>query len=176
MLDVGDDQRIYWEASANPDGRPAVAVHGGPGRDRARATALFDPEAYLIVQFDQRGWGTWPWLTPERHPERVRALVLASPDTAVRGAGRPGLVPGEDELLSNEEAWQPNPAMRTRRFWMALARIVTHYLHHGAWLDDGQILAGSTWAARLPPPGSWPGRGRAPGCTWSPPATPAARR
>jgi proline iminopeptidase len=29
MLEVGDGQRIYWEASGNPDGRPAVVVHGG---------------------------------------------------------------------------------------------------------------------------------------------------
>ncbi len=32
MLDVGDGQRIYWESSGNPAGKPAVALHGGPGR------------------------------------------------------------------------------------------------------------------------------------------------
>ena len=31
MLDVGDGQSIYWEASGNPDGKAAVALHGGPG-------------------------------------------------------------------------------------------------------------------------------------------------
>ena len=31
MLDVGDGQSIYWETSGNPDGTPAVALHGGPG-------------------------------------------------------------------------------------------------------------------------------------------------
>lgn len=31
MLDVGDGQRIYWEASGNPDGKPVVVLHGGPG-------------------------------------------------------------------------------------------------------------------------------------------------
>jgi len=31
MLDVGDGQRIYWEASGNPAGKPAVVLHGGPG-------------------------------------------------------------------------------------------------------------------------------------------------
>ena len=30
MLDVGDGQRICWEASGNPAGKPAVALHGGP--------------------------------------------------------------------------------------------------------------------------------------------------
>ena len=58
MLDVGDGQRIYWEASGNPDGRPAVCLHGGPGSGSAPGRRrLFDPEAYLIVQFDQRGCG-----------------------------------------------------------------------------------------------------------------------
>ena len=31
MLDVGDGNRVYWEASGNPDGKPALVVHGGPG-------------------------------------------------------------------------------------------------------------------------------------------------
>jgi proline iminopeptidase len=58
MLDVGDGHRIYWEASGNPDGKPALALHGGPGSGispgRRRA---FDPQAYRFVQFDQRGCG-----------------------------------------------------------------------------------------------------------------------
>ncbi|CAM5239454.1 Proline iminopeptidase OS=Streptomyces fumanus OX=67302 GN=GCM10018772_65910 PE=3 SV=1 [Streptomyces fumanus] len=31
MLDVGDGNRIYWETSGNPRGKPAVVLHGGPG-------------------------------------------------------------------------------------------------------------------------------------------------
>jgi proline iminopeptidase len=58
MLDVGDGQRIYWEASGNPAGRPVVALHGGPGGgSRPGRRRWFDPAAYRIVQFDQRGCG-----------------------------------------------------------------------------------------------------------------------
>lgn len=32
MLEVGDGQQIYWEACGNPKGRPALVLHGGPGR------------------------------------------------------------------------------------------------------------------------------------------------
>ncbi len=32
MLPVGDGQQIYWEECGNPDGKPAVFLHGGPGR------------------------------------------------------------------------------------------------------------------------------------------------
>ena len=31
MLDVGDGHSIYWETSGNPGGKPAIALHGGPG-------------------------------------------------------------------------------------------------------------------------------------------------
>ena len=31
VLDVGGGHHIYWEAAGNPDGKPAVWVHGGPG-------------------------------------------------------------------------------------------------------------------------------------------------
>ncbi|MEY9212298.1 proline iminopeptidase [Thermobifida halotolerans] len=58
LLAVGDGQRIYWETSGNPDGRPALCVHGGPGGGGRRASrTLFDPEVYRIVLFDQRGCG-----------------------------------------------------------------------------------------------------------------------
>jgi len=58
MLDVGDGHTIYYEVSGNPHGRPAVFVHGGPGggtEDKHRR--FFDPDAYRIVLFDQRGCG-----------------------------------------------------------------------------------------------------------------------
>lgn len=58
MLDVGDGQLIRWEQSGRPDGKPVVFLHGGPGGgtnpDQRR---YFDPDAYRIVLFDQRGCG-----------------------------------------------------------------------------------------------------------------------
>lgn len=58
MLDVGDGHRVYWEVSGNPDGRPAVFLHGGPGAGTSPLQRrFFDPDAYRIVLFDQRGCG-----------------------------------------------------------------------------------------------------------------------
>ncbi|HEY1298056.1 MAG TPA: prolyl aminopeptidase [Chloroflexota bacterium] len=58
LLDVGDGQCIYWEASGNPRGKPAVALHGGPGSGSTPARRRwFDPARYRLVQFDQRGCG-----------------------------------------------------------------------------------------------------------------------
>ena len=58
MLDVGEGQHVYWEVSGNPRGKAAVVLHGGPGGGSAPGRRrLFDPQAYRIVQFDQRGCG-----------------------------------------------------------------------------------------------------------------------
>jgi proline iminopeptidase len=58
MLDVGDDNHIYWETCGNPAGKPAVIVHGGPGSGSRRGQGrAFDPERYRVVLFDQRGCG-----------------------------------------------------------------------------------------------------------------------
>jgi proline iminopeptidase len=58
MLPVDDIHTLYWEECGNPKGVPVVFLHGGPG---AGATPthrrFFDPEAYRIVIFDQRGAG-----------------------------------------------------------------------------------------------------------------------
>ena len=57
-LDVGDGHSLYWELCGNPEGKPVVFLHGGPGSgsspDHRRQ---FDPQAYNILVFDQRGCG-----------------------------------------------------------------------------------------------------------------------
>ena len=58
MLDVGDRQLMYWEDCGNRDGKPAVVLHGGPGTGCSPGMrGAFNPEAYRIVLFDQRGAG-----------------------------------------------------------------------------------------------------------------------
>lgn len=58
MLDVGDGHVLYVEQSGNPEGRPVVVLHGGPGGGSSPAMRrYFDPEHYRIILFDQRGCG-----------------------------------------------------------------------------------------------------------------------
>jgi proline iminopeptidase len=58
MLDVGDGHSVYWEVAGNPDGVPALWLHGGPGSGSAPGSRrLFDPQRYRIVLLDQRGCG-----------------------------------------------------------------------------------------------------------------------
>src|SRR3954452_14497229 len=61
MLDVGDENLVYWETCGNPDGKPAVVVHGGPGEGCSTgARRSFHPARYRAVLFDQRGCGRNP--------------------------------------------------------------------------------------------------------------------
>jgi proline iminopeptidase len=238
MLDVGDGQSLYWETCGNPAGKPAVVLHGGPGSGCVPGRRrYFDPAAYRIVLFDQRGagrslphasdravslaanttrhliadmealreflgidrWLVWgiSWGSTlalayaEQDPQRVSEIVLhsvtmtrpadidwlyhgagrffpeewarfrAAAGTAVKGDG--DLVAAyyrllgdpdqavaeqaaldwcawEDAVVSLEDGWQPNPRYADPRFRMAFARIVTHYFHHHAWIEDNALL------------------------------------
>ena len=117
-LQVSPIHNIYYEQAGNPDGRPVVFLHGGPGGGLVPEYRRFhDPAAYRVVLFDQRGSGqstphagleentTWDLVSDieklrehlgieswqvfggswgstlalayaQRHPERVRQLVL----------------------------------------------------------------------------------------------------
>jgi len=58
MLRVSELHSIYWEESGNPQAKPVVFVHGGPGGGTGpKQRRFFDPAAYRIVLFDQRGCG-----------------------------------------------------------------------------------------------------------------------
>ncbi|MGI5504946.1 prolyl aminopeptidase [Lentzea sp. CA-135723] len=58
MLDVGDGQLVHWEASGNPDGKPACVFHGGPGSGSSpHSREYFDPDHWNLVLWDQRGCG-----------------------------------------------------------------------------------------------------------------------
>ena len=53
-----DNHRIYYEQCGNPDGKPAVFLHGGPGGGGStQVRRFFDPGKYHVVIFDQRGCG-----------------------------------------------------------------------------------------------------------------------
>lgn len=237
MLDVGDGNCIYWAVCGNPEGMPAVILHGGPGSGHStRSARFFDPTAYRIILFDQRGCGrSTPhasdpntdlsvnttthllrdlerlrhhldidrWLVfgvswgctlglayAMQHRDRVAALTLAGVTTTRRSEidwlyrglaplfpeqwdrfrlGAPAhardgdLVAAYYDLMGNPDLavrtraaqdwhdWEaasisihphikPSPKWADPRYRMARARIVTHYFHHNAWLEDGILL------------------------------------
>ena len=247
MLAVGQGNLVYWETCGNPDGKPAVVLHGGPGSGCSNdMRRFFDPTAYRTVLFDQRGcgrslphaadpeielgantthhliddlerirrhlgverwlvlgisWGSTLGLAyAERCTERVSEMVLVSVTTTSRrevqwvtrdvgryfpeewarfrdGVPEPDrdgdLVAAYRRLLNDPSdavreyaardwcRWEdshvavvpnqrPNPRYDDPRFRMAFARLVTHYWHHLAWLEDGVLLRKAGLLAGIP--------------------------
>ena len=58
FLPVSNRHTLYYEQVGNPDGKPVVFLHGGPGGglipDYRR---YFNPEKWHVILFDQRGCG-----------------------------------------------------------------------------------------------------------------------
>lgn len=58
MLQVSDLHQIYYEQSGNPQGKPVIFLHGGPGGGSIPLyRQYFDPDRWRIILFDQRGCG-----------------------------------------------------------------------------------------------------------------------
>lgn len=58
FLPVDELHTLYVEECGNPDGLPALFLHGGPGAGcETSHRRFFNPGAYRVVLFDQRGSG-----------------------------------------------------------------------------------------------------------------------
>lgn len=58
QLKVSDLHSLYFEECGNPEGKPVVFVHGGPGGGVDPSfRRFFNPKLWRIVLFDQRGCG-----------------------------------------------------------------------------------------------------------------------
>jgi proline iminopeptidase len=247
MLDAGAGHLVYWEVCGSPGGKPAIVVHGGPGSGCTPGwRRYFDPAAYRIVLFDQRGcgrsrphasgpavdlssnttghliedverlreylgierwlvfggsWGSTLGLAyAERYPERVSEMVLVSivatsrrevewvtrdvgryfpeawarfrdgvpeaerdgdlvaayrrllrdPDTRVRERAARDWCDWEDAHVAVSAGHGHDPRYDDPTFRMAFARLVTHYWHHAAWLEDGALLRDAGRLAGIP--------------------------
>ncbi len=210
MLDVGDGNLVYWETCGNPNGKPAVVLHGGPGSGCTEwHRRLFDSGAYRVVLLDQRNCrrstpnasepdvdlasnttpnlvadiellrerlGVERWLVlggswgvaaffPEQWERLLAALPVAKRDGDVVEAYHqllfdPDAAVRERAALewcmweSATPAWPPAPGLAPRftdpKFALALARLVTHYVRHDAWIENGSLLRDASVLAGIP--------------------------
>ncbi|AJT42326.1 prolyl aminopeptidase [Psychromicrobium lacuslunae] len=79
----------------------------------------------------------------EREGDLVAAynrLLNESDDLGVRREAAQRWCDWEDAALSLEPGWKPSERFQDEDFRLQFARIVSHYFHHGAWLEEGQLL------------------------------------
>ena len=82
-LEVTGGHTIVFEEAGNPDGKPAVVVHGGPGGGSMPTHyQFFDLTAYRVVLIDQRGCGR---STPHASVEHNTTWDLVDDLERVRG-------------------------------------------------------------------------------------------
>jgi len=57
-LKVDSVHTLHYEQNGNPNGKPIVLLHGGPGGGISKNySSLFDKSIYRVIAFDQRGCG-----------------------------------------------------------------------------------------------------------------------
>ena len=120
MLDVGGGDRVYWETCGNPQGKPALVLHGGPGSGCTPwHRRLFDPAAYRVVLIDQRNCGR---STPH----------ASEPDIDLSANTTPNLIadiellretPGDRALAGAGRIVGQHPGARLRRGASAVASL-----------------------------------------------------
>jgi len=78
----GDGVKIFVEMSGNKKGIPVIYLHGGPGdHSDPSIRRLFNPKAFNIIQFDQRGCGK---SRPLNHTEKNTTQLLMEDIEAIR--------------------------------------------------------------------------------------------
>lgn len=75
---------------------------------------------------------------------------INDPDPDVRIRAAANWCTWEDSLVSVDESYQPEIYRTVDARQMAFARIVTHYFHHKAWLEEGLLLRNADKLAGIP--------------------------
>ena len=107
-----------------------------------------------VGRFYPRAWRRFRTGVPagERDGDLVAAyhrLLHEQPDVEVRERAAREWCAWEDAASPLPDS-RPNPRYDDPAFRMTFARIVTHYFHHRAWLEDGELLHNAGRLASIP--------------------------
>ncbi|MDQ4489344.1 prolyl aminopeptidase [Sinomonas sp. ASV486] len=141
LLELEDGAQLYWEASGNPDGLPALWLHGGPGSGLGSDgyRRHFDAERYLIVGIDQRGCGRSRPLASEA-PESLESNTTGR---LVADIERLRQTMGIERWVLAGASWGTTLALAyalahpTRVLGMALVAVTTTGREEVDWITEG---------------------------------------
>ncbi len=88
----------------------------------------------------------------ERDGDLVAAYhrLLQEPDPAIHRQAAKEWYAWESALVSVDPEANPEPRRVQPAFQLAFARLVTHYFHHHAWLEEGILLRHASALAHIP--------------------------
>ncbi len=133
--------------------------------DRVAELVLFGITTGRRSEFDWTFRGGLARFFPEEWERLCAAVPIVEGDRDTVGAYRRVLndpdptvhQPAADAWCLWESAtpnWPPKAGLAARfrdpAYALAFARIVTHYVHHNAWLEDGVLLSGAASLAGIP--------------------------
>ena len=140
LLDVGDGHQIAWEHRGDPQGRPALYLHGGPGGGVSPGERrIFDPTRYRVALLDQRGCGGSRPLASDPDPDlraNTTQHLIADIERLRRHLGVPrwtvvGVSWGSTLALAYAQA---HPE---RVVGLALGLVTTTSRREVAWITEG---------------------------------------
>jgi proline iminopeptidase len=121
FLDTGDGNCIYYEQLGNPEGKPAVNVHGGPEPER---------NGDLLTAY---------------------ARLMENPDRAIRAQAAANWLAWEDAVICDEPNGVPGMySDQEVAAQIAFVRICAHFFSNGAWLEEDQLLRNAGKLAGIP--------------------------
>lgn len=140
LLDVGDGNRVYWEVCGNPHRVTEIVLAGVTTTRRSEIDWLYRGVAPLFpAQWARFRAGVPP---ADRDGDLVAAYhrLLQEPDPAIHRQAAKEWCAWESALVSVDPEANPEPRRVQPAFQLAFARLVTHYFHHHAWLEEGILL------------------------------------
>ena len=138
-------------AERHPERVSEIAVAGVTTTSRAEIDWLYGGLRRFLPEAWERFRAGVPEAGSDHDVVSAYARRMEHPDAAVRAATAAAWVAWEDAVIAHERDCHPGAySARVGAARLAFVRICTHYLSHGAWLEDGAVLRDAHRLAGVP--------------------------
>jgi proline iminopeptidase len=154
-----------WSVLGGSWGSTLALAYAETHPDRVTEMILFGVTTGRWSEFDWTFRGGLAIFFPDQWEHLCAGVAIVEGDRDIVGAYQ-RLLNDPDSMIrqraaeawclweSATPAWPPTTGLARRfrdpAYALAFARIVTHYVHHNAWLEDGILLSGAPLLAGIP--------------------------